>query len=112
MTNTPSNETTDGIASPVDLTTSERHRLLASARRKLTLEILDETTAPIDLDELAARLFARETGADGDETAVERVAIALHHVHLPKLDSAGVLRYDPRSHLVEFTDRRANAADR
>ncbi|MGQ4557177.1 DUF7344 domain-containing protein [Halobellus sp. GM3] len=96
MSNTTS-EFTSKRGGTVNLTESQRHQLLASDRRRLAIEILTERIAPVDLDALAAAISARE---ERDE-AVDRVAISLHHAHLPKMDDAGVLDYNAESHRIE-----------
>lgn len=96
-----SNETTD---SPeiTGLPASERYRLLAADRRRLALDILAGQTTPVELEELAAGIAAREDESTSvDEETLERVAITLHHTHLPKLAEAGVLDYDPESHQID-----------
>ena len=91
-----SNGTIDVDASTAELTESDRHRLLASERRRVVLEVLDGSTASIALEELARQVAARESGRDVvDAEAAERVAVSLHHTHLPKMANLGVLRYDP-----------------
>lgn len=97
----PRNSLTE-VFDRADLTASERHRLLAADRRRLALVVLVERTAPVELDELAADVAAREAEsiATDDET-IEHVAIELHHAHLPKLASAGVLEYSPETNLIE-----------
>ncbi|WP_254767576.1 DUF7344 domain-containing protein [Salinilacihabitans rarus] len=99
----PSNDTTGADPDRIDLTASTRYHLLAAERRRLTLDVLEGNTAPVDLDELAAGIAAREDGIDADESAVERVAIDLHHVHLPKMDDLGIVDYDPASGRVDPT---------
>lgn len=85
-----------------DLSTSERCSLLASDRRRLALDILTGKTAPVELEELAVGIAAREGGSDAvDEETVERVAITLHHVHLPKMVDLGVLDYDPKTNRID-----------
>jgi hypothetical protein len=43
----------------------------------------------------------REDGSDAaDADVVERVQVALHHVHLPKMDELGILDYDQESHRI------------
>lgn len=90
-----SNGTLRGIEG---LTERERHRLLASARRRAVLTVLAGTDGEIDLDELAPAVAAREEEA-GDGPADVRVT--LHHVHLPMLADAGVLDYDHESCRVD-----------
>lgn len=86
------------------LTESERYRVLEAERRRLILAILAERMTPIDLLELATEIVAREAGPNAtDEEAIERVAITLHHTHLPILDEKGVVDYDLRSQRIAPT---------
>lgn len=54
------------------------------------LRELDGRAAPVPLDELTAAVEDRTADA-GDRT---RIAISLHHTHLPMLDDAGLVDYD------------------
>lgn len=83
-----------------DLSEGERHRLLRAERRRVTLEVLTDWSAPVDVEDLAAAVAERE--ADGaDESTVRRVTVSLHHLHLPKMAEAGVVDYDPGAARVE-----------
>ena len=101
MSEITNDRTTNGRTS--GLTTSERHALLAAERRRVTLEILAGRTAPVDLEEVATEVAAREDGVDASEEATKRVTLSLHHTHLPKMADLGVLKYDPDSHRIEPT---------
>ncbi|WP_312909471.1 DUF7344 domain-containing protein [Natronosalvus caseinilyticus] len=91
----------DERARSIDLTTSDRHRLLADDRRRLVLDILAGTTTPVDLEELAAGVAAREEGVDTpDEEGADRVATTLHHHHLPKMADMHVLEYDSETNVI------------
>lgn len=82
------------------LSESSRYELLANERRRRTLAILAERDEAISLEELASELANRagdESGAAGATDA----AIGLHHIHLPKLDTVGLIDYDPETHNVE-----------
>lgn len=97
-----SNGVSDEETGTADLTESERHRLLASERRRLILEILAERSPPVRLEELSATVADRERGDDRRGADVEdRIAITLHHHHLPKMNALGVLEYDPTVNRVE-----------
>lgn len=90
-------------AIPGDLTESERHRLLEHGRRRRALDALGGTTTPVHLHDLARSVAACEESGDAAAGgSVERVATALHHVHLPKMDDLGVVDYDPATHLVDL----------
>lgn len=78
--------------------------LLADSRRRQVVSRLAERgrNRPIFLDELSAELAELEEGVD---ESVDTLAIALHHNHLPKLDEAGLIEYDPITHMVTPTFR-------
>ena len=90
-----------------ELSASERHRLLSSKRRRLVLDLLDDRSDSLTLQGLAEDVTRRESsGNPSDQAAAERVAIALHHDHLPKLAAAGVLDYDTQTReIVPLTDQ-------
>lgn len=89
-----------------DLPESEYYRVLAAQRRRVALDVLAGRTAPVDLEELAAAIAARELdGGDAGEGPVRRTAISLHHVHLPMLSETGVIDYDPGAGRVEACPR-------
>lgn len=78
---------------------------LADERRRVVLDSLFESGTPVDVGRLARRVAARERrGGEGDRgppaDAVHRVRVSLHHVHLPKLDDAGLVEYDPDGQAV------------
>ncbi|GAA0208559.1 DUF7344 domain-containing protein [Halobaculum roseum] len=73
----------------------ERHRVLASERRRHVLGIAAARPAPIPLEALAAAVVAREDADPADDETREHAVISLHHVHLPLLDDHGVVEYDP-----------------
>lgn len=105
MSQSPSDVTREyaGIA---DLTTSDRHRVLAAEHRRVALDILSERDAPVELEDLAGATAAREADGDiADKETVEKVALRLHHVHLPLLAQLGVIDYDPEATLVDSCPR-------
>ena len=73
--------------------------VLADSRRRRLIALLreHEQADRLFLDTLSARL-----AEDANESA-DDVAVALHHHHLPKLDAAGLVDYDPTVRMVEFT---------
>lgn len=84
-----------------ELTAGEYHRLLAVKRRRLALAALEGRDGAVELQELAREVATREGIETEDGDAFERVAVTLHHVHLPKLAEAGILEYDPEARRVE-----------
>ena len=68
--------------------------VLASERRRAVLRHLQTTDGEASLVELGSAVFATERSADASAARRRRVELSLHHVHLPKLEEAGVLEYD------------------
>lgn len=91
-------DTADKETRTVGLSERGRDELLVASRRRVALAILDERTEPLEIDELAAAIAKRE--AD-EAVSVERIAIMLHHTHLPRIADAGVVDYDPRDGRID-----------
>lgn len=84
------------------LTESERYRLLADEQRRAAIDALAGRTGPVELDDLASAVAARKTDVEPvDDVVVERIAVTLHHVHLPKMSDLGVVDYDPDTTRIE-----------
>lgn len=69
--------------------------ILGDERRQHVTAALSQADGPLSLEELTAAVASREhEEADGPQPDRGSVRISLHHVHLPKLSEAGVVRYD------------------
>ena len=79
--------------------------ILENPVRRQVLHDLDAEEGTVSLSELAERVAdpnvrgassveRRSSRADAEVTPTERVALQLHHVHLPKLDDHGLEEYD------------------
>lgn len=66
----------------------------ASERRRTTLALVESGNGSTDRTTLAYEVAICEQGGEVCSEAVDDVAAALHHVHLPKLDHAGLLEYE------------------
>ncbi|MDG5776619.1 hypothetical protein VB773_22380 [Haloarculaceae archaeon H-GB2-1] len=109
MSNTTSQPT--GVTAVNELLTeSERYDVLQSSRRRIALSVLEHESAPIHIDRLASTIAAQETASSDDEADPKRIAISLHHNHLPKLDDHGIVEYDTDSKEVAFTPSRRDLA--
>jgi predicted transcriptional regulator len=101
MSHSPSDQAC-GQAGFATLPESVLHRLLTSDRRRVVLELLKEQPLPIDTEELAILVARRSTDVDGIESdVVDRIALTLHHEHLPTLADAGIVEYQPASNSIE-----------
>lgn len=74
--------------------------LLAKRRRRLALQILQESTTPLPVITLAERIGDRERENPTTED-VQNITLALYHNHLPKLDEASVISYDRNEGTVQ-----------
>lgn len=93
------------LPNALELSPSEWHQLLADEQRRLTIAFLIDRPNSIGLEELATEIATSEIGSNPDSAVVDRVAMSLHHVHLPKLDQGGVLDYDPDTHQIVPVER-------
>lgn len=92
----------DDDGEPIELAESTRHRLLSVRRRRIAFAVLADWSPPVSLRDLAAEVAAREGDpAVADDDATERVAVTLHHAHLPQMAEAGVVDYDRGMRSVE-----------
>ena len=79
--------------------------LLADQRRRYALYYLyDVSDGVATVDEVAEYVLRLEDGDHSDEHE-RHVLTALQHVHLPKLEDAGILEYDSRSETVRYWSR-------
>lgn len=70
--------------------------MFAEPIRRATLAVLVDATMPTSLETLALELESRSS-----DLALEVSRVALHHRHLPKLDDAGLVEYDPATNTIE-----------
>jgi DNA-binding transcriptional ArsR family regulator len=75
---------------------------LADRRRRVVLSTLSMNDAPMDRLELATRLAETVNGDTDPNGSVKPVLQELHHTHLPKLESAGLLTYDVEAKTVTY----------
>lgn len=77
--------------------------ILSDRGCRAVVDVLDERNPPIDLHELATVVASREPGAESDDRSTDRsedIAVRLYHVHVPKLDDADGIDYDPETDTV------------
>lgn len=73
---------------------SKLYRVLADERRRALLPVLRQSDTPLSESRLARLVAARQIGDSPNEVATadhERVQLSLHHVHLPRLEAAGLI---------------------
>ncbi|WP_121821506.1 DUF7344 domain-containing protein [Halostella salina] len=92
----------DGVP-PEPLSPDTVFELLASRRRRFVLYALADTDGEVPFDALVAQVVEWETaGLTPPRGHEDRVATALHHVHLPRLAAEGVVSYDESDDTVRY----------
>lgn len=71
---------------------------LANERRRAIVAFLDDQPVAVDVERVAAFLEER-TDADAGS-----LVVSLHHVHLPALEDARLVRFDPETGRIERRD--------
>lgn len=72
------------------------YQALSHARRRCVLRALDGAVPPVSLETLTSEIVGMErTRADDSGLDWSSVSIDLHHHHLPYLEDACLINYDP-----------------
>lgn len=99
-------ETVGGTAEGEDLDEGTIHDVLRNARRRLVIETLQTSEGTVSVSDLAEAVAAKEAGTNpAPKNKRQSVYVSLHQTHLPKLDSLGIVEYDPDSKDVALLDR-------
>ncbi|RBI60746.1 hypothetical protein DMJ13_17485 [halophilic archaeon] len=76
--------------------------------RRIVLALLTEEQRSLTLNDLTKTIlkYNHQTAiTEASEDVITEIRLSLHHVHLPKLASAGLINYNPERHLVEPTEQ-------
>lgn len=76
--------------------------LLSHRRRRLVVEHLSDGESETGLRELAGAIDSEEMD-DESAAPTDRIALTLHHVHLPRLADADLVDYDAETNTVTPT---------
>lgn len=77
-------------------------RVLSVARRRLALEFLVGAGGQTHLEELVHHVAVAEDGSRQSSVDPRRgLCVEFHHVHLPLMDDAGLLQYDPERRVID-----------
>lgn len=90
---------TDGRITPMEC--------LTAGRRRRAVRALAEHADSLPVQKLAARMVAEErrvTTGDVSEQSIRQQRLCLHHVDLPKLAAAGLVRWEKTDETVATTD--------
>lgn len=79
--------------------------LLSDQRRRFALHYLATQVGAIDVSDLADQIALME--GNHTQEHYERICTGLVHIHIPKLDDAAVIRYDPERETIELSEQAA-----
>ncbi|WP_256301008.1 DUF7344 domain-containing protein [Haloarchaeobius salinus] len=82
--------------------------ILSNSRRRFILSRLQKRDEPIELMDLANQIAAWENDTTVDELTdkqSKRVYVSVYQTHVPKLESVGLITYDPDTGLIELADQ-------
>ncbi len=88
-----------------ELTQAELFDIFSNARRRQTVQFLNQRGGSCELASLVEQVAAWENDADPDEvtrTQRRRVYISLYQTHLPMLEDHGIVDWDPDAHAIEL----------
>lgn len=77
-------------------------RSLADKRRRIILSELHRTDGRMDRTDLAIAVTEKLRPDSDRDVAVEEVLVESHHLHLPKLEEAGLVTYDTDTEIVTY----------
>ena len=76
--------------------------LLANRDRRVAIEFLARgTPRPVTVDDVARHVEGESPEADG-RAGLRRIAVELHHSHLPRLDEYGLVEFDANAGVVVY----------
>lgn len=82
-------------------------RVLADTHRRYALKYLRTRSESVTVTALAEEIADRDQAIPSDpveQDAIERISLALCHVHVPKLADSNLVRYDEDRETVAPTD--------
>ena len=85
--------------------------LAVRGRRRLLAALYDKAPTPLTRNDLATYIapVALADGGESERKAVQQALVSLHHVHVPKLETAGLIQEDPDQGTLALTDHQAFA---
>lgn len=101
------------LTTDVELRDSDFYELIGHERRRIALRCLLDNGGSLTLPELAEAVAIHETAeTPPPESTRNSISTALHQVHLPELESLGVVRYEPESGEITLEERAFDASVR
>lgn len=84
------------------ISTDTALQVLADRQRRMVLRSLIEADGTATVDRLARGLEGDASSRAGRDAPRDRHRLQLHHAHLPKLQEAGLVEYEPGDETVRY----------
>lgn len=88
-----------------DLSEEDIHEVLQNRRRRLVIDIIQDSDGPITVRELSEEIGAIVSGTDPPPRKTKQsVYVSLLQTHLPKLDELNIVQYESDGKLVSVRE--------
>jgi len=107
-------ERVDTVSTNADADVDALYHVLSASRRRFVLRLLGDHSTPMALADVADELAAWERDADLTEVPaadVKSVYMSLYHVHVPKMEDAGVVEYGQQRDAVALAENAESLLD-
>lgn len=107
MTSDKLNELILPLVTDRDVEADDLFDVLSDARRRFVLACLREYATPMALADVADELATWEHDAPITQISEEEVTslyLSLYHMHIPKMDDAGIIEYSQERDAVALTE--------
>lgn len=104
MSNSPAEPVKTGGAKMESAARTAIFDALADEERRVAVEYLAMETGAVPVDELVGFVEATSVSEVGTLDSRQRTEIRFHHIHLPKMDAAGLIDYDQDGRTVTPTE--------
>lgn len=85
------------------VSTEKALRLVADPRRRSILsQLIDSEETEITTDSLVDRIIPENPPPESTATHADSLRIDVHHNHLPQLEDANLVEYDPRTETIRY----------
>ncbi|WP_247001066.1 DUF7344 domain-containing protein [Halosolutus gelatinilyticus] len=72
-------------------------------RRSILSQLIDSEETVVTIDTLVDRISPENPPPKTTGTHADPLLIDVHHIHLPKLEDANLIEYDPRTKMIRYT---------
>lgn len=84
------------------ISTDTALQLLADQQRRKVLHHLVESNGAASLEEVVSAVHTNSSSPRNPDELRNRIAVNLHHVHLPKLQDTDLIEYDSASETIRY----------